>query len=67
MPEVHFVGEIECSKTYTDIYFNKSTSITWAVVTGNSSWTLQNGEQSGETQICSQSVNFIYKLSYLQY
>ena len=56
MPEVHFVGEIENSKTYTDIFLSSSTSLTWAVVTGNAAWALHEGSQSGETQICLQSV-----------
>lgn len=55
MPEVHFVGEIEYCRIDHSIFSNISTSITWAVVTGNSSWSLREGSNSGETQACLQS------------
>ena len=57
MPEVYFIGEIESSNTNSsDLFHSISTSLTWAIVAGNAAWTLHEGEISGETQTCLQSV-----------
>ena len=69
MPEVHFVGEIESSTLISSLYMDISTSLTWAIVTGNAAWDLRNGEQAGETQCSLQSVIiilFIYLIYSLQ-
>ena len=70
MPEVHFVGEIEISTMISSVYTNMSTSLTWAVVTGNAAWNHREGDLAGETQCSLQSViilNFTISLQLIFY
>ena len=79
MPEVHFVGEIDCARDLTAI---ESISLTWSIVTGklvnsilfqiyfffqgNSAWYLHAGLSHGESQIShvTVSIKFSFALSY---
>eukprot|EP01036_Dinobryon_divergens_P022425 gene22425-30678_t len=57
MPMVHFIGEIKiCKIAGNELFFQKSISLTWAIVAGNNHWVLKNGINFGETHTAVVSV-----------
>ncbi len=65
MPEVYFVGSIDIAQIDgIRISSEFQTSVTWAIVPGNNSWSQRFGATSGETQICDSVIAYIYIYTY---